>query len=169
VKRKRRSSSPPKLRRGRVGDIDALLFIERAVFTTDILSRRSFRHFLTSRTATLVVAVIGGMIAGYALVLYPPRSTLARLYSLAVAPHRARRGIGKVLLAAVEKAAKQQGALAMRLEVNVRNNPAIALYQTSGYCVFGRRPRYYGGRDDALRFEKPLTRRGTSPRSRRQP
>ena len=36
------------MRRGRVSDLDALLALENAVFTTDKLSRRSFRHFLTS-------------------------------------------------------------------------------------------------------------------------
>jgi len=50
-------------------DIDALLALENAVFTTDILSRRSFRHFLTSPKSSLIVAEESGKLAGYALVL----------------------------------------------------------------------------------------------------
>ncbi len=137
-------------------DLDALLAIEQAVFTTDILSRRSFRRFLAATGATLVVAEAAGKLAGYALVLYPPRSRLARLYSIAVAPHIGRRGVGPLLLAAAEQAARRRGRCAMRLEVHEHNGRAIARYEKSGYRLFGRHRRYYDDRGDALRFEKRL-------------
>jgi N-acetylglutamate synthase-like GNAT family acetyltransferase len=76
-----------RVRRARIGDLAALLAMEQAVFTVDHLSRRSFRHFLLSANATFLVAEESGALAGYALVLSPPRSKLARLYSIAVAPH----------------------------------------------------------------------------------
>ncbi len=145
-----------KLRRGRMSDLDALLAIERAVFTTDILSRRSLRHFLAAPGATLLVAESGGKIAGYVLVLYPARARHARLYSIAVAPQSSRRGIGPLLLAAAERAALRRGRRAMRLEVHDRNSRAIARYEKSGYRLFGRHHDYYDNRGDALRFEKPL-------------
>jgi ribosomal protein S18 acetylase RimI-like enzyme len=148
--------SPAQLRRGRLADLDALRALEQAVFTTDILSRRSFRHFLHARGATLIVAEDGGKLAGYVLVLYPPRSRLARLYSIAVAPHIGRRGIGTLLLAAAEDAARRRGRKVMRLEVHEHNSRAIGHYEKSGYRMFGRHHRYYDGGGDALRFEKPL-------------
>jgi ribosomal protein S18 acetylase RimI-like enzyme len=150
--------APPaaKIRRGRIGDLDALLALENVVFTTDILSRRSFRHFLTSRTGTLIVAEEGGKLAGYALVLYPPRSKLARLYSIAVAPHIGQRGIGPLLLKAAEDAAARRHRRAMRLEVREHNSRAIGRYEKSGYRLFGRHRDYYDDHADALRFEKPL-------------
>jgi ribosomal protein S18 acetylase RimI-like enzyme len=138
-------------------DIDALVALENAVFTTDILSRRSFRHFLTSPKSSLIVAEESGKLAGYALVLYPARSTLARLYSIAVAPHIASRGIGPLLLAAAERAAaRRKRRRAMRLEVHEHNTRAIGRYEKSGYRLFGRLHRYYDDGADALRFEKPL-------------
>jgi ribosomal protein S18 acetylase RimI-like enzyme len=140
-------------------DLDALIALERAVFTTDILSRRSFRRFLATPTASLIVAEDGGKLAGYALVLYPPRSKLARLYSIAVAPHSAQRGVGPRLLAAAEQAAWRRQRRAMRLEVHEHNTRAIARYEKSGYRLFGRHRAYYDDRADALRFDKPL--RGT--------
>jgi [ribosomal protein S18]-alanine N-acetyltransferase len=153
------SHSPAaKLRRGRMTDVDALIAIERAVFTSDVLSQRSFRRFLAAKTATLIVAEAAGKLAGYVLVLYPPRSTLARLYSIAVAPHIRRRGVGPLLLAAAERAARRRGRRAMRLEVHEHNGRAIARYEKSGYRLFGRHRRYYDDRGDALRFEKPLAR-----------
>jgi len=161
VNRPPRSAPAAKLRRGRIGDIDALIALEQAVFSTDILSRRSFRRFLAAPGATVTVAEADGKLAGYALVLYPPRSQHARLYSIAVAPHIGRRGIGPLLLAAAEDAAQRRGRRAIRLEVHEHNSRAIARYGKSGYRLFGRRRDYYDDHGDALRFEKLL---GAKPR-----
>jgi ribosomal protein S18 acetylase RimI-like enzyme len=163
---RRPSSAAAKLRRGRIGDLDALLALERAVFRTDILSRRSFRRFVAAPTASLIVAEDGGKLAGYALVLYPPRSKHARLYSIAVAPHIGQRGVGPLLLAAAERAARHRHRRAMRLEVHEHNTRAIARYEKSGYRLFGRHRDYYDDRADALRFDKPL--RGSNSTSTRE-
>jgi [ribosomal protein S18]-alanine N-acetyltransferase len=141
-----------------MSDLGELLALEETVFTTDKLSRRSFRHFLTSPHASLIVAEEGGKFAGYVLVLYPPRSKAARLYSIAVAPHIGGRGIGPKLLAAAEETAKRRRRRTMRLEVHERNTRAIARYEKSGYRLFGRHHEYYDDRGHALRFEKPLGR-----------
>jgi [ribosomal protein S18]-alanine N-acetyltransferase len=158
--RKRRRAQPIRvtLRRGRKSDLAALVTLELAVFKTDIVSRRSFRHFMASPNASLIVAEESGGLAGYVLVLYPPRSKLARLYSIAVAPHAGGRGLGPRLLAAAEAAAKRRRRSAMRLEVHVRNKRAIARYAKSGYRLFGRHHDYYDNHGDALRFEKLLGR-----------
>jgi ribosomal protein S18 acetylase RimI-like enzyme len=150
------------VRRARIGDLAALLAMEQAAFTVDHLSRRSFHHFLLSPNATFLVAEEGGALAGYALVLYAPRSKLARLYSIAVAPHLGGRGVGPLLLVAAEDAAKRRRRRAMRLEVHEHNTRAIARYEKSGYRLFGRHRDYYDDHGDALRFEKPLD---AAPRS----
>jgi len=152
----RHAAPPAKLRPGRLRDLDALVALENAVFTTDILTRRSFRHFLTSPKSSLIVAEDSGKLAGYALVLYPAHSKLARLYSIAVAPHVTSRGIGPLLLAEAEAAAARRRRRAMRLEVHEHNARAIGRYEKSGYRLFGRLHRYYDDGGDALRFEKPL-------------
>jgi ribosomal protein S18 acetylase RimI-like enzyme len=152
-----------KIHPGRLRDLDALVALEDAVFTIDVLSRRSFRRFLTAPRSSLIVAQESGKLAGYALVLYPPRAKHARLYSIAVAPHIASRGIGPLLLAAAEAAAARRRRRAMRLEVHEHNTRAIGRYEKSGYRLFGRHRRYYDDGGDALRFEKPLgARRRTS-------
>jgi ribosomal protein S18 acetylase RimI-like enzyme len=146
-------------------DLDALIAIEDAVFTTDNLSRRSFRRFVTAPSATLMVAEESGKLAGYVLVLYRPGSKLARLYSIAVAPHIGRRGLGPLLLEAAENAARRRGRRAMRLEVHQHNTRAIVRYEKSGYRQFGRHRNYYDNGGDALRFEKML---GREPQGRRR-
>ena len=145
-----------KVRRGHIRDVPALIALERAVFTTDVVSRRSFRRFIDSSHADLLVAQDNGKFTGYVLVLYPLRAKHARLYSIAVEPHSAGRGIGPLLLAAAERTAKRRGRRAMRLEVQEHNTRAIARYEKSGYRLIGRHHAYYDNGDDALRFEKPL-------------
>ena len=139
-----------------MNDLDALIAIEHAAFKVDRLSRRSFRHFLASPNASLIVAEEDSKLAGYALVFFPALSTIARLYSIAVAPYISRRGVGPLLLAAAEDAARRRRRRAMRLEVHEHNTRAIARYEKSGYGLFGRYRKYYEDRADALRFEKPL-------------
>ena len=151
-----RPSPKVKLRRGRLRALDALIALEQAVFMMDVLSRRSFRRFLAARGASVIVAEEAATLAGYVLVLYPPRSKHARLYSIAVAPHIGRRGVGPLLLAAAETAARRYGRRTMRLEVHEHNGRAIARYEKSGYRLFGRHRHYYDDRGDALRFEKTL-------------
>lgn len=144
------------LRPGAVADIADLLALERQVFATDQMSRRSFRHFLISPGAALIVLDRAGLFSGYALALFHPRSAAARLYSIAVAPTAAGQGGGSLLLGAAEEAAREGGYASMRLEVHIANASAVACYRKAGYRVFGRRTNYYGDGADALRFHKAL-------------
>jgi len=154
-----RSAEPATLRRARRTDLDALAAFEREFFTPDhVISRRGLRHFISSPKSTLIVAEVGGEVAGCALVNYRQGSQRGRLYTISVGRDFQRRGIARALLAAAEKAARRRGCRFMRLEVREDDAGAIALYESSGYALFGRRRRYYDSRIDALRFEKPLGR-----------
>jgi [ribosomal protein S18]-alanine N-acetyltransferase len=154
-----------KLRRGRRSDLDALVALERELFSSHIfaghlLSRASFRRLLASPSATFIVAEAGAQIAGYLMVLYRANSRVARLYSIGVATRFRRRGLARMLVAAAEKDAIRRGGKAMRLEVRADDRGTIALYESSGYRRVGRAVGYYG-RVDALRLEKTL---GQEPR-----
>ena len=155
----RLSRKPPvRVRVAKARDLDALLALEHRVFSTDRLSRRSLRHFIQAPTAAMIVAEgEGGQLAGTAIVLFRPRSTVARLYSIAVAPAMSGRGVAPTLLAKAEAIARRRGCAVMRLEGHVTNHAAIARYRKEGYQQFGRLRRYYDDGGDALRFEKPLT------------
>ena len=98
-----------RVRKAERADLDALIELEHRVFATDRLSRRSLRRFLKSPTAELIVAEHGARLAGNAIVLLRPRSPLARLYSLAVAPQMGGHGVAPMLLAAAEAAAAARG------------------------------------------------------------
>jgi len=144
-----------RIRAAKARDIDALVELESRVFATDRLSRRSLRRFLTSKSAACMVAERDGL-AGTAIVLFRSVSAVARLYSIAVAPHMSGRGVASLLLKAVERVARQRGCTTIRLEVHETNHAAIARYRKQGYQEFGRHRRYYDDGGDALRFHKNL-------------
>lgn len=148
--------SAPRIRRAQLSDIGALDSIERAVFVSDRISRRSFRTLIERPTAETIVVDVDGVVCGYAMILFRAGAALARLYSLAVLSEFAGKGFGKLLLQAAETAAMEHDRIVLRLEVREDNAGAIRLYEASGYRGIGRHAAYYADGMAALRFEKPL-------------
>jgi len=148
---------PVHIRPAERADVDQLVALEQLAFSADRMSRRSVRRFIDNPHAALIVAERGDALEGYALVLFRKGSDVARLYSIAVAPHTSGRGLGKALLAAAEAAVIARGRSVLRLEVHERNAAAIRRYEKSGYRRFGHHQHYYTDRGHALRYEKRLT------------
>jgi len=144
------------VRSATIGDLEALLSLEVRCFTTDRLSRRSFRRFIALERADCAVATLGGRVVGYALTLFRAGTALARLYSIAVNPEARSRGVGEALLRAAEAGALERDCVVLRLEVRPDNAAAIALYRRFGYRSFTRLPDYYEDHSDALRMQKAL-------------
>jgi ribosomal protein S18 acetylase RimI-like enzyme len=159
MRRSQRKTAPSRIRirPATRDDLNALLELERRVFTTDQLSRQGLRRLLASPTAHVMVATLAGQLAGTAVVLFRMRSTVARLYSIAVVPQMSGRGVGIALLAAAEATARNGRCRCIRLEVHATNAQAIARYRKSGYQQVGRLTAYYEDGGDALRFEKPVS------------
>lgn len=137
-------------------DLDALLALERASFTTDHLSHRQYRHHLHSPTADVLAAVDAGGLLGKAVVFYRAGVDIARLYSIAVAERARGRGVAKALLVAVEAGARRRHCVRLRLEVRKDNVAAIALYERLGFHRFGEKLGFYEDGADAWRYEKRL-------------
>jgi [ribosomal protein S18]-alanine N-acetyltransferase len=135
-------------------DLGAVEALECAAFPGDRLSRRSLRNFLRAPHHPLLVARFGEAIAGYALIALRKGGVSARIYSLAVDPAQARRGVGRALLQACERYARAHDRRVVRLEVRYDNTSAIALYQKMGYRQFGLYEGYYADGAAALRYEK---------------
>ena len=147
-------------------DLEGLVALENVSFATDKLSRRSFRHWLSSDHRALLVVEWAGLVAGYILIIYHPGTRLARIYSLAVSPQLRGYGIAKALMLAGEQAARDDGRLYLRLEVSVDNAPAIRLYETLGFQKFGLYRDYYQDHKDALRYQKRIRRYRDTPQHR---
>ena len=138
----------------RASDVMALVALENAVFPGDRISGRSFRAFIASKSAAVLVRRNEQALAGYAVVLFRKGSSSARLYSIAVDPQFS--GIGRLLLAAAEAEARRRGSDELRLEVREDNDRAIRLYEQSGYVRRSRAPAYYADGAAALKLTKSL-------------
>ena len=82
--------------------------------------------------------------------------------TIAVAPRRTGRGLGRLLLAELDDARGRRGAAHVMLEVRADNAPRSRLYERSGFepCSSTRRRYYQPGDVDALVMRKPLLERG---------
>lgn len=132
------------------------------------MSRTLIEHGLqwrwTSQRVTLsildpnvnvLVARMGDQTIGFAIMRYG--DDVAHLDLLAVAPAYHRGGVGRQLLAWLEKCALVAGILTVALEVRASNQAAQLFYQRMGYRTLIRIPRYYQGIEDALRMGRDLS------------
>jgi ribosomal protein S18 acetylase RimI-like enzyme len=152
------STNSALIRPAELTDLEPLVALENASFSTDKLSRRSFKHWITTSHRALLIAEKAGLLVGYILILYHPGTRLARIYSLAVAASERGTGLGALLMASGESAAKAAGRFYLRLEVSVDNTSAIKLYEKQGFQRFGIYRDYYEDHKDALRFQKLIRR-----------
>ena len=137
-------------------DLPSLLALEQQCFTSDRLTPRSFQWMISRAHGQLVVAEHQGGIQGYALVLFHRGTSLARLYSIAIAVQARGQGLGQRLLQEIEARALAHDCAYLRLEVRSDNPSAIALYERNGYRRFALIHDYYQDHADALRLEKRI-------------
>lgn len=140
-------------------DLPALLALENQCFASDRLTPRSLRWMLAHAHASLLVAQRGGQLMGYALLLFHRGTSLARLYSIAIAPQARGEGLGARLLERAEQCALEHERAYLRLEVRADNPKAIALYERHGYRRFAQVEDYYEDHASALRYEKRIVQR----------
>lgn len=130
----------PEIRGMRPDDLDAVVAIEQASFSTP-WSWASFRNLLARADADLWVAVAEDEVIGYAVIWYA--ATDCELGNLAVTPGKRYRGVGRSLLDWTLRKAKERGAERVFLEVRISNRVAQDLYRSRGFVQVGLRRRYY--------------------------
>jgi ribosomal-protein-alanine N-acetyltransferase len=113
---------------------------------------------LTARTRERIV--------GFAIMRFLEES--AHLNLLAVDLRYQRLGIGRRLMEWLEKSARVAGTFIISLEVRVTNEGARAFYRRLGYMELARIPRYYSGREAAMRMSCDLRIRYPTDFSRQQ-
>ena len=144
------------VRRARPADLNDLERLENRVFDGDRLSRRSLREYISNPRTAMFTAEYDGAFAGYALVAFRKRSSIARLYSIAVVPEFFGQTIGANLMLACETTARDRGCKTLHLEVREDNPAAIGLYRSRNYRQFGTYEEFYEDGMTALRFERQL-------------
>jgi ribosomal-protein-alanine N-acetyltransferase len=110
---------------------------------------------IRNRATNVIVAESGGDVIGFALMEYA--DTEAHLLLFGVEPIQRRRGVGSALLSWLETTAATAGIELIFLEARVSNAAARAFYVARGYRELAVIPRYYSGREDAVRIGRDLT------------
>lgn len=72
------------------------------------------------------------------------------IMNIVVKKSKRKLGIGSALLQKLIDFSREQKATSITLEVNYKNEPAIALYQKFGFKQVGLRKKYYHNTDDAV-------------------
>jgi ribosomal-protein-alanine N-acetyltransferase len=132
-----------------IGDLPAVLEIERASFRTPWPPHAYRTELETNRLATYLVARIDGRVVGYGGMWLMVDE--AHITTFAVDPAWRRQGIGERLLMTMLDIAIARGAREATLEVRLSNMAARRLYEKYGLRPVGVRPRYYSDdQEDAL-------------------
>lgn len=150
------SDATIRLRLACAQDVGALSRLEQSAFLGDRISPRSWRGLIASASATVTIASQDGTIAGASVLLHSQRTSVARLYSIAVDPASRGQGVARVLLEAAIERARSVGSSVLRLETRVDNKAAQSLFGRYGFAQLDRRASYYEDGADAQRFQKSL-------------
>lgn len=126
---------------------------------------QSVAAMMNARSALTLVAEAGGRPIGFAIVSfealrkpYGPwtRPVLASLDAIAVHESAQRAGVGKALLAEVERVARSREAVSMHLRTAKSNRSAQALFRRAGYQTAVELARFYRDGQGALAMMKLL-------------
>ena len=131
-------------------DLTVFVSLDKELFPYSPWSASQYKEEFSSPTRHFVVAVDEAQnIIGYAGV-FAPGGAEADVLTVGVIPSQRGKGIARQLMALITDWAKQQGSIAMMLEVKVDNTEAIGLYESLGYVKLNTRKDYFGAGLDAL-------------------
>ena len=140
------------IRKATLDDLESILSIEQQ-FGAEAFSKRSLRHLVSNGS---IFVVDEGDIRGYASLLLRSNSTVARLYSIAVAKQYQRMGYGKALLESVLDRAREAERSFLALEVSMTNEAAKRFYELSGFLPIAKLSDYYADGSSAIRMKKVI-------------
>lgn len=131
------------LREATEHDLEAIMAIEEAEFTSDAWSAAMMREEIRSAHTRYLVAERSGGLVGYAGLLCPVGAQEGDVQTIAVVASARGQGLGRRLLRALLAAASERGAREVFLEVRADNPVAQSLYRSEGFDEIGVRPAYY--------------------------
>ncbi len=112
------------------------------------------RRLLRKRSANVIVARDRHHFAGFGIMSYGEHC--ANLDLLAVPAAYRRRGVGRQIIAWLEKVALTAGIASIFVQVRTRNRSAIRFYRRLGFVDVDEAPGYYQGRESAVILGKAI-------------
>jgi ribosomal-protein-alanine N-acetyltransferase len=129
------------IRRMRFDDLETILEIERASFSTP-WSLQSFKtELIDNEYARYLCLEVEGQVIGYMGLWFILDE--GHITNIAITPNRRGQQWGRFLMRSVMKRMLEQGMERMTLEVRVSNSPAQSLYKSLGFTIAGVRNGYY--------------------------
>jgi [ribosomal protein S18]-alanine N-acetyltransferase len=129
---------------------------QRCFIDGEAYSRETFDYLLTAPEAVSFRAVTpGGVMVGFVIGLVEPDHT-GHVTTVGVSPEHRRRSLAKRLMGQVEEGFRKRQVRLVRLEVRALNTPAQKLYESLGYSITQRLPKYYSNGGDGLLMLKSL-------------
>lgn len=130
-------------------DIDQIVEVEHASFTTPWSREAFYNELYNNKFAVYIVLEEDNKIIGYCgtwLVIDE-----AHVTNVAILPEYRGRRLGEALMVKLMTVAKAKGARTMTLEVRVTNHTAQSLYRKLGFQNGGIRKNYYAdNQEDGL-------------------
>ncbi|MDA8266287.1 MAG: ribosomal protein S18-alanine N-acetyltransferase [Actinomycetota bacterium] len=119
----------------------AVVAIEQAIFPSPWSASLYLSELGQGSTRAYFVARCDGVVIGYAGLMLAVGE--GHVTTIGVSQPWQRRGVGRMLLTKVARAAIERGAEALTLEVRVSNTGAQSLYHEFGFAPAGIRKNYY--------------------------
>lgn len=130
-------------------DIDSVLEIEHASFTTPWSREAFYNELYNNKFAVYIVLETGQKVVGYCGVWVVADE--AHVTNVAILPEFRGKKLGEALMRKLVEVVKERGAKSMTLEVRVSNEIAQSLYRKFGFQNGGIRKNYYSdNQEDAL-------------------
>ena len=146
-----------KLRLARPADIFPISRMSRDLIESGLgwswTPARVGREILSPESLVLA-ACRGDLVVAFAIMHFGDE--VAHLNLLAVEQEYQRSGIGRRLVAWLEESAITAGIVTVTLELRTQNRSARHFYRSLGYAAVAVVPRYYRGRESALRMAHRL-------------
>jgi ribosomal-protein-alanine N-acetyltransferase len=138
-------------------DFAQLYAVEELCFEPPFrFSRVLMRKLIANPNSATWIAEENDKVAGFSIVDWAtvPKGTVAYIQTIEVHPASRRRGIAAELLRLSEDSARDAGATAIWLHVDVENAAAIRLYESRGYARKGREEHFYARHRAAFIYAK---------------
>lgn len=158
------------LRLARPADAQAIATISRDHIESGLgwkYDAARVRRSIGDRDTLVLVACERDVLAGFAIMDFGDERT--HLVLLAVQPAKRRRGIGRAMLEWLLESARTAGIASVHLELRASNEAARRFYRALGFSETVLMPRYYGGREAAMRMVRVLRAPGPLPLAWRPP
>src|SRR5687767_640576 len=129
---------------------------QRCFVDGEAYSRETFEYLLTApESVSFRATTSAGIMVGFVIGLIEPDHT-GHITTVGVAPDHRRRHLAKRLMEEVEKGFRRRQVRIVRLEVRSLNIAAQKLYESLGYAITQRLPKYYSNGGDGLLMLKSL-------------